>query len=207
MYARAELERRDDEPDQDHIVVLEGVSWAGYRRILASRGDRPVPRLAWLDDTLELMSPSRSHEVLRSLIGRLVETWCLENEVPFQTFGSWTLETRPSRRKRGAIEPDDCWFFGRDPEPSRPHLAIEVVWTHGGLDKLAIYHRLGIAEVWIWRRGRIQIHALGDEDYQEIATSRVLPGIDLDELLGHLDRPSTYDAIRDYRATIAARRP
>jgi hypothetical protein len=44
------------------------------------------------------MSPSRSHEAIKSLIGRLVETWCLENGVEFSAYGSWTLEKKDANR-------------------------------------------------------------------------------------------------------------
>lgn len=33
-------------------------------------------------------------------------------------------------------------------DAERPHLAIEVVWTSGGLDKLDVYRKLGVREVW-----------------------------------------------------------
>ncbi|MEG4506483.1 Uma2 family endonuclease [Microcoleus sp. F6_B4] len=34
-----------------------------------------------------------------------------------------------------------------------PDLAIEVVFTSGGIDKLQLYKRLGIPEVWFWEDG------------------------------------------------------
>jgi hypothetical protein len=41
------------------------------------------------------MSPSRTHEILRSMIGRLVEAWCLERGgVDLTLFGSSTLESK-----------------------------------------------------------------------------------------------------------------
>jgi hypothetical protein len=36
--------------------------------------------------------------------------------------------------------------------------------------------------------------------------SEVLPGIDLDELLSFLDRPTASHAMRDYRAALLARK-
>jgi Uma2 family endonuclease len=90
-------------------------------------------------------------------------------------------------------------------DDGRPDLAIEVIWTSGGLDKLEIYRKLGVREVWIWRRGRLQAYALRDEQYEAIETSKVLPAIDLDELAGFIDRPSTSQAIREYRAALQKR--
>jgi len=39
----------------------------------------------------------------------------------------------------------------------------EVVWTSGGIDKLEIYRRLGVGEVWRWKDSRIEIHVLQGE--------------------------------------------
>jgi Uma2 family endonuclease len=91
-------------------------------------------------------------------------------------------------------------------DPARPHLAIEVVWTSGGLNKLEVYRRLGVHEVWYWRRGRITPFVLTGASYEERASSDALPGIDLDQLAGFLDRPTTSAAIRDYRDALRARR-
>jgi Uma2 family endonuclease len=133
------------------------------------------------------------------MIGCLVEVWCLHHGVEFSTYGSWTLESR--KTKRGA-EPDECYVFGQVAEPDRPDVAIEVVWTAGGIDKLDVYRKLGVREVWYWRRGRIQVHALRGERYEAIGASEALPGLDLDQLAGFLDRPTTSRAIRDYRAAL-----
>jgi Uma2 family endonuclease len=84
----------------------------------------------------------------------------------------------------------------------RPDLAIEVIWTAGGLDKLEAYAKLGVREVWHWRRGRISVHVLRGGRYRRASGSKVLPGIDLDQLASFLDRESTSAAIRAYRAAL-----
>lgn len=200
MTTAAPLLQHDDRPQEDHFVHLSGVTWADYERLLEIRGDRSSPRITFLEGTLEIMSPSRSHESIKSLIGRLVETWCLEHDVEFSTYGSWTLQSQET--DRGA-EPDECYVFGSVPEPQRPHLAIEVIWTRGGIDKLEIYRKLGLQEVWYWRRGRIQPYVLREERYQPVDGSEVLPGIDLGQLASFLDRPTTSQAIREYRAALS----
>jgi Uma2 family endonuclease len=187
-------------PAGDDIVVLRGASWADYQRLLELRGERSVPRLTYLEGTLEIMTPSRHHETLKYLIGRLVEVWCLERGVEFSGYGSWTLESKEAGR---GLEPDECYVFGEVAEPERPDLAIEVMWSTPALDKLAIYSRLGVREVWIWRRGRFAMYALRGDAYEEIPASEVLPGIDLHGLAGFLDRPTTSRAIREYRAWLA----
>jgi Uma2 family endonuclease len=196
------LAERDDRLTVDDIVLLHGATWADYQRLLELRGDGSVPRLAYLEGVLEIMTPSRSHEALKSLIGRLVEVWCLERGVEFNAYGSWTLEKKEASR---GVEPDECYVFGEVTEPERPDLAIEVVWRREGIRKLDIYARLGVREVWYWREGRLSIHVLRGEGYEEVARSEVLAGIDLAHLATFLDRPTASRAIREYRAALRQR--
>ncbi|HEY4186088.1 MAG TPA: Uma2 family endonuclease [Polyangia bacterium] len=142
------------------------------------------------------------HEALRSLIGCLVEVWCLERGVEFNVYGSWTIENEESQR---GVEADECYVFGGVLKPHRPDLAIEVIWTSGGLDKREIYRALGVRELWFWRRGRLTAHVLRANGYEEIIGSEVLAGSDLVQLASFLDRPTTSQAIRDHRAALAER--
>lgn len=193
----------DDRPLEDKIVLLRDATWADYQRHLEMRGDHSAPRFAYLEGVLEIMSPSLTHESIKSLIGRLVEVWCLENAIEFRTCGSWTIEKKAESR---GVEPDECYVFGDVIDPVSPDLAIEVVWTSGGLNKLEIYRKLNVREVWFWRRGRLTVHALRGETYEAIAHSEILRGIDLAQLVSFLDRRTTSQAIRDYRASLQARR-
>jgi Uma2 family endonuclease len=187
----------------DDIIVLRDVTWADYQRLLEIRGDRPVPRLTYLEGALELMTPSRPHESLKSMIGRLVDAWCLEKGVGITPYGSWTLESKEAAR---GVEPDECYVLGDIAEPERCDLAIEVAWSRGGLDKLEVYRKLGVKEVWIWKAGAIDVFALRDEQYVPIERSQLLPGIDLPALLQFVDvRPMTR-AVTEYRASLRTTR-
>jgi len=203
MFAE-DLGNHDDTPVEDKIVVLRGLSWSDYQRQLELRGDRSLPRFAYLEGDLEIMTPSQPHESLTSRIGRLVEVWCLEKAIEFSPYGSWTLQDKETER---GVEADECYVFGIQPEADRPHLAIEVVWTSGGLRKLDIYVKLGVREVWFWRKGRITIHVLSGDQYLEAAASSALPGIDLVQLCTYLDRPTTSQAMREYRAALTQTKP
>src|SRR3712207_8398185 len=57
----------------------------------------------------------------------LFRSWCLDRGIDFTPFGSWTLKEK--KHQRGA-EADECYIFGTK-NRNRPHLAIEVEWTHG----------------------------------------------------------------------------
>jgi Uma2 family endonuclease len=201
MAASVLWSERDDRPTEDHIVRFHEATWADYEHLLAMRGDKSAPRIAFLEGEIEIMSPSRQHESIKSRIGRLVETWCLERGVEFSTYGSWTVG---DKRVERAAEPDECYVFGQVAAPQRPDLAIEVVWTSGGINKLEIYRKLGVREVWFWQKGLITLYGLRGEQYEAIPRSEALPALDLQELATFLDRPTTSQSIRDYRAALQA---
>ena len=188
-----------DDPSEDSFVYLRGVSWSDYERVMKLRGDGSVPRLAYEEGVLELMSPSQPHESIKATIGFLVAAWCDVHDVEFTASRSWTLK---DKRKKTGVEPDEGFRFEDPPHPRRPDLVIEVIWTSGGIDKRDLYRKFGVPEIWFWRRGHITVHALRGRGYQEIPHSEVLPGIDLDELLSFLDRPTTSQAVRAYRAAL-----
>jgi len=185
----------------DDVIVLDNVTWADYQRLLEIRGERAVPRLTYREGVLELMTPSRPHESLKSMIGCLVEAWCFEKGVGITPYGSWTHESKEADR---GVEPDECYVLGDDPEPDRCDLAIEVVWTRGAIDKLDVYRKLAVKEVWIWKAAKIEVFSLRDLTYVRLERSELLAGIDLDQLLRFVDvRPMTR-AATDYRAALRA---
>ena len=201
MLAR-QLKQHDDTPVEDKIVVLRGMSWADYQRLQQARGESSIPRLAYAEGELEIMTPSRSHESLKSRIGCLVEVWCLEHGVEFSPYGSWTLQKKEAQV---GLEPDECYVFGTSEESERPDLAIEVVWPSGGVRKLDIYRAIGVPEAWFWRRGSIYVYALHGDHYDEVPQSMFLPGIDLGQLAEYLDRPTASQAMREYRSALTTR--
>jgi Uma2 family endonuclease len=185
----------------DQRIVMYNVPWTAYEAQLALRGDAPVPRVAYLDGAMELMSPSRDHERIKSYIGCLVEAYALERGVDLSPYGAWTFWQAP---KSSGLEPDECYIVGSDQRAERPDLAIEVVWTSGGLDKLEIYRRLEVPEVWVWRDGKLYVHVLRGSAYEQVEHSEQLPGIDLALLVSFLDRPTAMQAIRAYRDALRA---
>jgi Uma2 family endonuclease len=194
---------RADPSHDDHFVFMRDVSWGDYLRILREKGDHSAPRIAYLEGQLEVMSPSDTHERINSMITRLIETWCLEHDIEFTTVGSWTLKDRAVAR---GVEPDDCYIFGMRGKAKRPHLAIEVIWTSGSINKLEIYRKLDVSEVWIWRSGKLTAYALRGEQYEPVKKSRCLPGIDIQEIAALLEMPTTSAAIRQYRDRLRDRR-
>lgn len=183
----------------DQRVILHGVPWSHYEVLLALRGDASVPRLTYLSGELELMSPSQGHERIKKLLARLLETYALAKRLPLNGFGSWTLRNAP--RERGA-EPDECYVLGEGRGKDRPDLAIEVVWTSGSLDKLAVYAGLGVGEVWFWREGRIEVYVLRVGAYARVERSALLPDLDLELLARFLTHDDQTRAAREYLAEL-----
>jgi Uma2 family endonuclease len=191
----------------DHFVYLR-VNWQGYQQLLALRGESSVPRITYMKGLAELMSPSRYHEIDKTRFARLLEAWSEIAGVPLEGYGSWTLEDQEA--DRGA-EADECYTVRRvvNSDDDRPDIAIEVVWTSGGINKLEVYRKLGVREVWFYQRGKLRFFALqreaGDDVYGEVPRSELLPELPIDTLLACMAEPDQTSAVRALRAALSAR--
>lgn len=193
-------------PDADARVLVHGVSWAQYEAIRAATDHVAGLHLTYIEGTLEIMSPSSRHERIKTLLARLVETWAEEHDLQFTGFGSTTYR-RPEMER--ALEPDECYVLGEGKET--PDLAIEVVVSSGGIDRLAVYVGLGVPEVWFWVDGRIAIYHLNEarDGYEEAERSALLPELDPMELAGIIATTGDYDqtrAVRSFRERLRQRR-
>lgn len=182
----------------DQRVLLTGMRWTDFEVLLALRGGRSVPRLYFMDGTIEVMTPSVFHEGHKKLLARLLEAWADEVGLELSGYGSWTLKREDV--ERGA-EPDECYVLGISKE--RPDLAIEVEWTRGGLNKLRLYAELGVPELWLLTRAlELQVHRLQGEAYQRVERSELIPQLDVRWLSSFLREPSQTQAVRAMRASM-----
>lgn len=186
-------------PTADGVIVMNGITWEGFESLLALRGERSRPKLAYLDGAVELMTTSFEHETIKSNVGRLVEAYCDEIGVDWSPKGTWTLL---GKAQNAGAEPDECYFFGREFRRDNPDLVIEIVWTHGGIDKLEIYRRLDIAEVWFWDNDAISVHRLENGKYKTHARSGFLPGLDLELICRMAQLHPTSEARRQLIAAL-----
>jgi Uma2 family endonuclease len=206
MSAARPLPEPVDPRTMDHFVYLR-VDWHGYQQLLAMRGESSVPRITYLEGLVELMSPSRYHEIDKKRFARLLEAWSEIAGVPLEGYGSWTLEDEEA--DRGA-EADECYTLRRvvKSDDERPDIAIEVVWTSGGINKLEVYRKLGVREVWFYERGTLRFFALrheaDDDVYREIPRSELLPELPIDVLLTCMREPDQTSAVRGLRAALAS---
>lgn len=188
---------------RDQLVVLRNIPWAQYDGLCEARKDAAGPRMAYLDGTLEIMSPARKHEYEKKLIARLLEAYAEEAGLSLNGFGS---ETFRKKAKEAGVEPDECYCLG--PAKKYPDFAIEVVNTRGDIDKLEIYRRLEVSEVWFWQKGQFWIYCLTGQQYARRAASEVLPGVDLGEIAGIVaatDESHQTEAVRAYRKALRRR--
>ena len=203
MSLPAAISEGDYVPTADERIVMFNVPWSHFEVQLAMRGDASVPRMAYLDGALELRSPSKGHERTKSYLGRLVEQYALERDVVHSPYGAWTLKGAP---ELAGVEPDECYIVGPDQSKERPDLVIEVIWTSGSIDKLEIYRRLKIGEVWFWKDGHLSVHVLSADRYEKAERSAVFPELDLALLCTFLDRRSATEAMRAFRDALRAGR-
>jgi Uma2 family endonuclease len=190
-------------PTADARIVMYNVPWSHFEIQLAMRGDASAPRMAYLDGALELMSPSKGHERAKSYLGRLVGVFALERDLELSPYGAWTLK---GPLELAGVEPDECFIIGPDQDKDRPDLVIEVIWTSGGIDKLEIYRRLKVGEVWSWKDNVLSVHVLSGDRYQTAERSALFPTLDLGLLCTFLDRRSATEAMRDFRDALRAGR-
>jgi Uma2 family endonuclease len=178
-------------------LVLSGIDWHTYTRLLWAFAERAGVRLTYDRGELEIMSPLLEHDREDRFLGRLVVALTEELGLPIFSGGSVTMRRR--RRRRG-IEADESFWIanaarmaGRrrlnlrtDPPPD---LAIEVDVSHSSLDRLAVYAALGVPEVWRLEGDTLTFHVLGaDGAYTAGATSRSFPLVTPADLLGFVQQ-------------------
>ena len=184
-------------PGEQRLVVPQ-VAWTTYV-VLRDALDHTNLRMTYLEGTLEIMSPSRQHEVEKKQIARLLELFCLERDIPLFGYGSTTW--RAEAKARG-LEADECYSRG---ERELPEIAIEVIVSHGSVDKLEVYRGLGIREVWLFEAGACTMLALRDIGYVRITASEVIPELDLVRLMHHLAQHDQHAALRTFRDELRGR--
>lgn len=140
---------------EERRVVVSGVLWADYLRIDGARGsDCSVPKLYWHDNQLEIMSTSLNHEELKIWIASLLDDFLLWMGIEYFRHGSATMQ----KLKRAGAEPDDSWCFKT--QKTCPDLVLEIALTSGGLPKLEVYRHFAVPEVWMWRKGGLEVWTL-----------------------------------------------
>ena len=152
---------------QDQTLSLAGMTWADYEKLI--REEYSGYRVSYLKGVITIVSPSQNHEIIAEVINYLVVAYCREYSLLYFPMRSTTLTNSPLAGK----EPDVSFAFGE--RKSTPDLAIEVVYSSGGIADLEKYKYLGVKEVWFWENNEMSFYQLVDSSYLKIHNSNYLP--------------------------------
>ena len=190
-------------PSDEQRLRLEGVTWQQYDALVALFINQfPALRMTYLKGILEIMTTSTEHERLKKIIARLIEAFAEELDIDLNGYGAATFKQEAAAR---GLEPDECYVLGDLDKV--PDIAVEVVPTSGGIEKLDVYRGLGVQEVWFWENQSFSVYSLIDTEtgYEELESSRLLPQIDLSLLLQFIEQPSQTKAVRAFRQALKDR--
>ncbi|MEG4861061.1 Uma2 family endonuclease [Microcoleus sp. K1-B6] len=192
MTTTLEKLERLDEP-----ILIDDLSWREFK-VVEQLLSRPGVRLSFLDGVLEIRRmPGEKHESIKERIGSLLDLYLLQMGIDYQPTGSMTLESPSGLVKR---EADKSYKLGANRE--FPDLAVEVVVTSGGINKLEAYKRLQIPEAWFWENGALRMYSLGADGYAEVDRSQVLPDLDIVLLARCINIENHLQAMREFRQAI-----
>lgn len=182
----------------DRPLLFPGLTWEQFK-ILEPMLDIPGVRLSFLDGVLEIEKmPGRKHETAKGRIGALLEVYMIAAGIDFTPTESLTLENESRMVKR---EADKSYELGANRE--RPDLAIEVVVTSGGIDKLEAYKRLKIPEVWFWEKSQVSLYALREEGYEKISSSELLPKLNISLFVRCMNIENHVEAVKELKSASA----
>jgi Uma2 family endonuclease len=168
-------------------------TWEEFEKIEALTADAPGLRIIYLDGCLEFMTLGEEHEMLKTIIGFLLEFYLCEMGINFIPVGS---ATRRAKEKSASFEPDESYYIGEKKE--HPDLAIEINITSGSIDKLEKYKRFKITEVWFWENNQFDLYGLNNDNYEQIFQSSLLPDLDINLLVSCVLMPSIIEARTEF---------
>jgi Uma2 family endonuclease len=193
------LDPKTLQPTEEQRIIIYDVSWEEYEKLSDSFIDS-FPRMIYLEGTLEIiMTTSPEHERLKKIIARLLEAYAEESDININGYGSATFRKKAVRR---GVEPDECYCI--DELTEVPDIAIEIVITSGGIDKLDVYKDLGVKEVWFWKNGKFDFHYLpkANGDYVQNSRSTLLPDLDPVLLASFVGETNQTQAVKRYRQAL-----
>jgi Uma2 family endonuclease len=193
-------------PQASQPLLFEALTWREFKAVEAIL-NQPSYRFSFLAGTMAIeRGLDAPHKLIKARIGGLLQVYLLAAGFDFTPTGSMTLASESASVQ---IEPDESYRLtaGR----KNPDLAIEVVFSSGGINKLEAYKRLKISEVWFWEDGVLEIHHLRGEGeaagYEKLAQSEVVPGIDRELLRRCIVMVNHVEAIKTFQQGIRRLEP
>jgi tetratricopeptide (TPR) repeat protein len=195
---QALLQEESDE-EKDVSELRHDVSWEEFENILAAMSDNRSSRVAYDRGTLEIMTPLPEHEGYKEIIGDLIKDLAEELSLEYASFGSTTWKRQ---KNLAGAEPDNCFYIqnehlvrgrlnidlSQDPPPD---LVLEIDITSKSLDRMPIYERLGVPELWRYDKKVLGIYQLQAGKYNETDTSLAFPVFPIKEIPSLIKRNIT----------------
>jgi Uma2 family endonuclease len=177
--------------DPGSTVTIPAVKWSEFELILQELGEDRSSRIAYSQNTLEIIVPLPDHERSKVLISDIVKILLRKQNRDWESLGSTTF---CSPFKAVGLEPDDCFYIqhyqavigksrldlASDPPPD---LAIESDYT--SKTKLDAYLALRMPELWVYDR-ELKIYVLTGDRYVESERSPLFPAIALPSIVAHV---------------------
>jgi Uma2 family endonuclease len=190
-------------------VVLENIRWSTYEAILDDVDNRHG-RITYDQGVLEIMSPSKLHQKITEVIGRLILTFTEELRIDIESVGSTTFKRQDMNR---GFEADKCFYIQHAKQVRvhdeidltvhpPPDLVIEVDISRTSMAKLTVFGAMGIPEIWRCDGQSLQIFSWRDGEYVETDESKVLPSFPVSritEILNQRCTSSENELIRGFR--------
>jgi Uma2 family endonuclease len=153
----------------DQIVVVKG-SWAKFKLIQQGCEESSSVRVSYFNGTIEIVMPSRAHEIFSGAFHLLLSLYLAHLDIECLATGSADQEVEGT----AAVQPDQSYCI--DGVKAIPDLSVEVVFSSGGINKLARYQAIGVPEVWFWEDGVLALYHLRSSGYEPVERSE-LPGL------------------------------
>lgn len=193
-------------------VLLHGVSWETYTRLLTDYQDQSGVRFTYDRGFLEIMVPSFAHETIKDILTLLVNVLAEELDIDVEGAGSTTFRSEDMAR---GFEPDACFYvqhaervrgkqhidLAADPPAD---LVIEIDVTSSSLPRFPIFAAVGVPEVWRFNGERVSIATLQGGEYVERPESVALPQVtslilsEFVEAHSHMKRPAWLRRVREW---------
>ncbi len=184
-------------------MVLRNISWTAFERILDDIGETHH-RVTYQDGDLEFMTISFEHERYGEWIGKLILFVAIEMRMPLCSGGSTTLKLA---LEKVGLEPDRCYWIKHEKQMREnkkwkalkdppPDLAIEIDISSSWLDRLDIYAKLKVPEVWRFDGEALKVLVLGTNGkYKERAKSLAFSSLPMDGFASHVKKLGSADEL------------
>ncbi len=194
-------------------VVLHGVPWATYVALRDVPQSRNV-RMTYNRGELEMISPSKRHEVCAHLLGRLIEAWSEELHIDIQSCRAMTCRREDLER---GFEPDNSYYVKHEPQVWQkmeldlsvdppPDLAIEIDLSGETFKKMPLCAAFGVPELWRYDGQTLEVYELNSAgQYEPRPSSASFPRLPLSEvqrLMGQVGDVRENMLIRSFRTWI-----